>query len=62
MQASRPLTSGAADAVSTVSSYGYGYTLPVTRATVTSDSSINQLSGLDVTAELEDDTQRITVA
>ena len=37
MQASRPLTSGAADAVSTVSSYGYGSILPVTRATVTSD-------------------------
>jgi hypothetical protein len=37
MQASRPLASGAADAVSTVSSYGYGSILPVTRATATSD-------------------------
>ena len=39
MQASLPLTSGAADAVSTVSSYGYGSILPVTRATVTSDNT-----------------------
>ena len=32
MQASWPLASGAADAVSTVSSYGYGSVLPVTVA------------------------------
>ena len=37
MQASQPLASGAADAVSTGSSYGRGYFPPVTRATVTSD-------------------------
>ena len=37
MQASRPLTPGAADAVSTGSSYGRGSLPPVTRATVTSD-------------------------
>ena len=37
MQAPRPLTSGAADAVSTGSSYGRGSLPPVTRATVTSD-------------------------
>ena len=37
MQASLPLTSGAADAVSIGSSYGRGSFPPVTRATITSD-------------------------
>ena len=42
MQASRPLTSGTADAVSTGSSYGRGYFPPVERATVTSDSMVSR--------------------
>ena len=50
MQASQPLASGAADAVSTGSSYGRGSLPPVTRATVTSDTVTHRpTSGVIIT-------------